>query len=152
MRNLFRKNRKGFTLIEIVVVIGIIGILATLVTVSIFAVQRNSEKNAAQKSLSGYWSLTEQAFNQVNLGYSTYKSPTAMLIASRIGLQTNQITISKEECSKLSGTKILYIQYTEDPSSARNRYKIARIIIKYNNRYYYTDDGKKCYGPRDSLE
>ena len=152
MQNLFRKNRKGFTLVEIVVVIAIIGILSMIVTVSVIAVQRNSEKKSAKSALSSYWTLTEQTLNQVNLGFSTYRTPSAVLIASRIGLQTSQLTVSTGECTGLSGQKIVHIQYSDDPTSAKNRYKIVRIVIKYSGKYYYTDDGKNCYGPRDEME
>ena len=155
MQGAFRKNRKGFTLIELVVVIAIIGILGMIVTVSVIAVKKSVEKKSATSALTNYWNLTETTFNQINIGNTTFRYPNATLIASRIGVETSQLTVTTAECTGLTGTGnkrvYIHIQYAEDPTSAKHRFSIVRIVMKYDGKYYYTDDGKSSYGPRDSM-
>lgn len=146
----FRKRKKGFTVIEIVVVVAIIAVLATIVTVSTVAILKSSEKKSATSSLTNYWNLSVQAFNQINLGFTTLNRPNSSFLASRLGKAAGDVIVGQNECLVLSDGRI-HIQYTDNPESTKNRYQIKRIVIKYKDHYYYTDDGKTIYGPRDSL-
>ena len=43
----FRRNKKAFTLIELLIVIAIIGVLSAIVTISTMAILRSMEKKSA---------------------------------------------------------------------------------------------------------
>lgn len=149
---IFRRNRKGFTLIEVLVVIAIIGILGGIVAVSTVAVLKNSEKKSATTTLINYWNLTAQAFNQINLGFTMTDRPTSAFIATRLGKDSNMVTCVTSECTTLTTDGKVHIQYTDNKSSRNSRYQIKRIAMKYNGKLYYTDDGKTVKGPRDTFE
>ena len=146
----FRRQKKAFTLIELIVVIAIIAILSAIATVSALAILRSNEKKSAQTTLTNDWKLTSQAFDQINLGYTTVKRPTTAFLASRLGLSTSSITLTTSECTSLSKGRV-HIQYIENPENLRTRYQIKRITINYNGNYYFTENGKDVRGPRDSL-
>lgn len=50
----FRKNKKGFTLVELIVVIAILAILAAVATVSITGIVNRSRENALRSDLGKY--------------------------------------------------------------------------------------------------
>lgn len=50
----FRRNKKGFTLVELIVVIAILAILAAVATVSITGIVNNASKNAIRSDLAKY--------------------------------------------------------------------------------------------------
>lgn len=50
----FRRNKKGFTLVELIVVIAILAILAAVATVSITGIVNNASKNAIRSDLARY--------------------------------------------------------------------------------------------------
>ena len=145
----FRRNKKAFTLIEILVVIAIIGILSAIVTVSTIAIVKNSRKKAVSARLCSYWSITATAFNQINKGFTTYSSPNADFLATRLGLEKKSIKLGSEECTSLSNDQI-YIQYKYNSKSVSNKYSLVCIWTRYNNDYYYTTDGKTVSGPKNS--
>lgn len=61
-------NRKGFTLIEILVVVGIIGLLAVFLVPNIFGAQ-DKAKEAAVKSVMHSVQLAVEAYNMENSTY-----------------------------------------------------------------------------------
>lgn len=146
----FRKNKKGFTLIEVIVVVAIIGILSAIATLSVMAVYRNNETKAATTAITNYWKTTARAFNQINLGYSTIKTPNSSFIAAQLGKANGTVTVSTSPCTTLSKGRI-HIQYEKDPTNRLNQFTIKRIVINYEGKYYYSDDGKKVRGPKDSM-
>ncbi len=148
---LSRRNKKGFTLIEVVVVTLIIAILGSIVGVSIAAVIKNTEKKSATTALTNYWNLTSQAFNQINLGLSNTTTPTNTFLATRLGKQNGTVICTKNACTKLSTKGNIHVQYDENASSKFARYTIKRIVLNYNGKLYYTDDGKSIKGPRENF-
>lgn len=147
--NFFRRNKKGFTLIEVVVVIAIIAILSAIVTVTTIAILKSSRKKAVTSRLTGYWSITATAFNQINKGFTTYNSPNADFLSTRLGLKKEAIKLGTDECSSLSNDCI-YIQYKENQKSASNKYTLVCIWTRQSGEYYYTTDGKTVSGPKKS--
>ena len=143
----FRRNKKGFTLIEIIVVIAIIAILGGIVATSIFAIYRNSEKKAASSKLSESWNITSTAFHQINRGFTTVSSPNVNFLSTRLG--TTKIKLGTKACESLSKDYI-YIQYEYNPKSVSNKYKIICIWTNKDDNYYYTRDGKTVIGPQSA--
>lgn len=143
----FRKNKKGFTLIEVIVVIAIIAILASIVTVSTIAVLRNSQKKAVTSKLTNYWGICAQAVHQINHGFSS--TTIDALLTTRLG---SGVTFSSgtKKCSSLKEGAI-YIQYTLNTKSISNKYTLTCIWARYKDKYYYTTNGQDITGPKDKL-
>ena len=136
-----RKQKKAFTLIEVVVVIAIIGILGAIVTVSTIAILRNSERKSVETTLTNYWRLTEVYFDQVNKGMTTYSAPQRDAIATRLNMKNTMIQLKTAACKTLSNN-YLYIQYAENPKSMIARYSITKMTYRYKGTYYKTEDGR----------
>lgn len=141
--NIFRRNKKGFTLIEVVVVIAIIGILASIVTVSTIAVLRNSRKNAASAKLTGYWSTCAQAVHQMNHGFSS--TTLESLLQTRLSNVT--VKAGTKKCSSLKDGEI-YVQYSINTKSITNKYSLTCMWTRYKDDYYSTTDGNSVSGPK----
>ena len=142
-----RRNKKGFTLIEIIVVIAIIAILGGIVAGSIYAVYRKSEKKAATSKLTESWSITTTAFHQINRGFTTFSSPNVNFLSTRLG--TTKIILGTNECESLAKDYI-YIRYEYNPKSVSNKYKVVCIWTNKDGNYYYTTDGKNVIGPQSA--
>lgn len=76
MKNILkRRNKKGFTIVELVIVIGVIGILSAILIPTFVNVTRNAERAALKANLSGaYSSYVSEAGDEVFDG--VYKNST----------------------------------------------------------------------------
>lgn len=148
----FHKGKKGFTLIEVLVVVAIIGVLATIISLAAMAAVKSSQTNAAKTKLTNYWKLGAQIIDQVNLGFTTIKSPDQLssLFAIRINADSKNVIVSDTVCSSLSDEQV-YFQYKYSPANKLHPYELKRITIVYKGQYYYTNDGKIVTGPKDKL-
>ena len=138
---LCRRNKKGFTLIELIVVIAIIGILGAIVTISVTAVVRDAEIDAAGKKLTTLWSRSNLATDMINKGLATVAAPDETFYKTYI---SEKFTLSKDPCaeaSDISDSVPVYIQYAENKSSSIKPFSIKKIWINYKGRVYYTEDG-----------
>ena len=141
------KNPKGFTLIEVLVVVALIAVLSSVVAVSLSAVVRSSQKKAAQASLESYWRITSIYVNQCNLGYGSF-SKTQL----KTRFPANVLKeLSKDPCVKGSLPKdgTIYIQYKENPKSTVAKYSIIKITLRSGGKFYSTTNGIKMTGPFD---
>lgn len=85
------KNQKGFTLIELMIVIAIIGILAAIAIPQFSAYRKRSYNTAAQSDLKNSTTAQEAYF----VDEQTYASAVANLIGTTFGLYTSQnVTLS----------------------------------------------------------
>jgi len=81
-----RKNQKGFTLIELMIVIAIIGILAAIAIPQFSAYRQRSYNSAAQSDLKNATTAQEAYF----VDEQTYASAIGSLIGTTFGLYTSQ--------------------------------------------------------------
>jgi len=85
------KNQKGFTLIELMIVIAIIGILAAIAIPQFSAYRKRSYNSAAQSDLKNATTAQEAYFVDEQL----YSAAVAQLIGTTFGLYTSQnVTVS----------------------------------------------------------
>ncbi len=85
------KNQKGFTLIELMIVIAIIGILAAIAIPQFSAYRKRSYNSAAQSDLKNATTAQEAYF----VDEQTYAAAVASLIGTTFGLYTSQnVTVS----------------------------------------------------------
>ena len=84
-------NQKGFTLIELMIVIAIIGILAAIAIPQFSAYRRKSYNAAAQSDLKNATTSQEAYY----IDEQTYASAVASIIGTTYGLYTSQnVTVS----------------------------------------------------------
>jgi type IV pilus assembly protein PilA len=93
------KNQKGFTLIELMIVIAIIGILAAIAIPQFSAYRRRSYNSAAQSDLKNATTAQEAYF----VDEQTYASAVANLIGTTFGLYTSQNTTVTIYAASTSG-------------------------------------------------
>ena len=139
------RHKKGFTLIELVVVIAIMGILASMVAVSAGSAATGSEKKAATSVIVSYWDSTNNYFLQLNSGFGS--APSLNQIRARLDAKVQGIGTNPP--SKVDNGKI-YIQYAYN-TGTRAKYTITRITYNYKGHYYYSVDGATVIGPKTSL-
>ena len=139
------RNPKGFTLLELVVVIAIIGVLSTVMVLSISAVLKNSRNKAAKSSLENYWKITTIYFNQCNLGYGTF-SEKQLKTRYPSGVLKS---LSTAACgtSGLTSNNTIWVQYKTNDKSTTSKYVIVKITLRLNNQLYSTTNGLKIIGP-----
>ena len=69
MKNLYKTVNKGFTLLELLVVIGIIGVLVSLITVSFSNAQKTSRDSRRRQDLVSIQNAMEQYYAANNFAY-----------------------------------------------------------------------------------
>jgi prepilin-type N-terminal cleavage/methylation domain-containing protein len=84
-------NKKGFTLIELIIVVTIIGILAMIGIPAYIGQQRNAARTEAYKNLEALRLLEEQ-FMAENAQYTASAANTAAIQALLPGFQPGQFT------------------------------------------------------------
>ena len=146
-RNSLFRNKKAFTLVELIVVIAILGVLASIVTVSASSAKKSSEKRAATSAIVGYWNTTNNYFYQLNA--TRTGPPKVAQLKTRLGNDVVQ-GIGEDPPTSLSKGKI-YIQYAVNNGNVGSKYTIVKITYNYSGRYYSSVDGSTVTGPRDSL-
>jgi len=146
------KHSKGFTLVEVIVVVAIIAVLATIASVSAISISKSSEKKAASTALSTYWNKSSEALRAINLRIVSTTQPSSTFIGTYLGKDPSTITVNKAACTAFGTKTEVYIQYSEDKTSAKNRYTVQKIWLRYKGHIYSTTDGTECKGPTDTPE
>ena len=136
------KNRKGFTLIEIIVAIAIIAVLSTIGVVSISSALNTSGKKAASTFLSSTWSTTATYFLQASSGFTSDTTISRATLNKTFNdgrVYALSETALNTTSNSLTNGKV-YIQYQVNTSSIQ-KYTIVKITYKYKNKYYSTING-----------
>lgn len=82
MLNKMLKNKKGFTLVELIVVIAILGILAAVLVPSISNYVNRANENAALSEASAFGSAAVRAKIEVDSGLAASGATVASLLAA----------------------------------------------------------------------
>ena len=90
------KNKKAFTLVELIVVLVILALIALIVTPIVLGVLRNAEKRARERSIDGYGKAIETAFFDYELS-----NGTATTDISKLSI-------------KYTGDEVIFISYVVD--------------------------------------
>ncbi len=72
------KNKKGFTLVELIVVLGIISVLASIVIPMILGYIRNSNLRKAETNAKSFYSAVKAAYKDVITSGADIKGPELM--------------------------------------------------------------------------
>lgn len=82
----FRRNRRGFTLLELILVMAILVLLSSLAVVGVMQIQRNSQSDAALTQIA----TLKQSCRMFKLNVGRYPSQLADLVALPSGLTQQQ--------------------------------------------------------------
>ena len=109
-----KNNKKGFTLIEILIVLGIIGILAVFLVPNIMGAQ-DKGKETAVKAVMHTVQLAVESYNMENLSYPVAKNISLYSLASNYLMAGGYLTsipqnpyTGKEYTDSESAGKIIY--------------------------------------------
>ena len=144
-KSFFAKLKKGFTLVELIVVVAILGIFASIAAISMSSIKTSTQKKAAETTISSYWKSTENYFYTLNSGFGG--SPSITMLQTLAGDKIQ--TLSTKAPSSVSKGKI-YIQYAVNSGNLNSKYSVVKIVYNYNGKYYVSTDGKTAK-PKDSL-
>ena len=113
------KNKKGFTLIELIVTIGIISVLASIVIPMILGYIRNSNLRKAETNAKSFYSAVKAAYKDVITSSDALQSTTIMEKAKNImGSGIDQSKFDREYKVYLdSSSKIYAVSWQKDKDS-----------------------------------
>lgn len=143
------KNTRGFTLIELIVVMAIISILTTIVTMSISSALKTTTNKSASTYLKTSWTVTATYLTEMSSGFTSQNVNASSL---NLRFNDNRVSYLTTEAFPFSTlipllTGKVHIQYKIN-TGAGSKYIIARIVYRYKNTYYYTTNGGNTMSTR----
>ena len=144
------KNKKGFTLVELLVTIAIIGILSTMVGLSVnFFIKQANEKTQFT-TIETAVKTCNAIFMETNLGYSGISVGDITEYQSRIGSYVKEVnnvtggTVNTSDVSADNNEMYIYYKYDGKYADGSNepKYYLVNIIYKIDNNvwiYSYTN-------------
>ena len=140
---MIRKNKKGFTLIELIAVLVIMAIIALIVTPLVMNIIRKARISADKRSIDGYGRSIELAIATYLLDNNTYPSSiddlTIEYSGSEVVCSTTQInsdyTVYLTGCT-VAGRSVDYEYGKNKPSSTYDSYSVGDHV-SYNGVTYY---------------
>ncbi|NCA67036.1 MAG: type II secretion system protein [Clostridia bacterium] len=140
------RNKLGFTLVELIVVILIMAILAAGATVSFVSVLKNNRIKAEKAELETAFSTCQTFMVEVNGSFSTITNPTITHFASRVTMSRAVVDVgSVTSPPNYLSPEGVYIKCIKD---ANNKYIVPEIWYVINERVWsitstrvqYTDE------------
>ena len=148
MRKTFlTKLKKGFTLVELIVVVAILGIFASIAAISMSSIKTSTQKKAAEATIASYWKSTENYFYTLNSGFGG--APSLTMLQTLAGNKVSTLKPRAPSNSSVAKGKI-YIQYAVNSGNLNSKYSVVQIVYNYNGKYYVSTDGKTAK-PKNSL-
>ncbi len=138
------KNKKGFTIIELLVVITILGLIATIVAVSMGKYRqdvKNKEKNILRQTLIDEFNnyridnIDKYLSNSI---YFSYDKDSNKIELGKI------ISFNKVSCNNISSSSITYYYKKDRLSSIDNISETAEIKDKLKNDLKYSKEEVYC--------
>ena len=130
------KKQKGFSLIELMIVIGIIALLATLALPRFQAFQWRARQSEAKNTLNHIYTL-EEAYRAANAEYTLLGTPAVITIGSQTCNESN-IGFNMPNCNNA------FYQYWVENADANSfsafASETAGRVCGKNNRFRITQD------------
>ena len=153
------KNKIGFTLVEVLVVVAIMAVLGSIATVSYSAITKSAQQRAASSAIVNYWGIANDYFFVINAGFGG--TPSRDQMCARTGIDNQHIFLSQDHPTDTNFPKDnphaqsrpgVYVQYTEDKENIFQRYTVKKIVYRDSKgNYYYSLNGTEISGPVPSL-
>lgn len=125
------KNKKGFTLVELLAVIAILAILMLLVTPSVLKMLNQGKKNTFVTQVQSVWKAAETKY--INDAISTSNPGPYYFIGTNLGNLATATTGNKLDVSD-NNTLAYYVLFT------KNEGTISKIIVTDGTYYYVSGE------------